>query len=432
MQSENARQKDRFTDRGVQVGSSRFIQLMQAMKRMSRLHKQAISAQINARQKRRAAGFKRRDVWICDAAFMKELQVLMAQEKLRDFEGAEGLLKLAEECQTVRNDLGPLEQDGTEAEQQLEGEIWELQQAADSMYDDFEKELASAEMYPSAPTSASSSSYQSKSEYGYGRESEDHANDNTMDMFRPPDSVASTSSFNVMLPEPAIDLGTSQDYMLRGVNDMRKFRGSDPDSAIGDIDSPYERWTPGDLIGPFQPVQRTSSASLARYPELITEIETTRERVNKWLLNTTLLSHLEADILRQQLDSQMNSTPSNWSQLVVAYWGKDEAAEPSQKKVSRSQSKFHRATSHQQIGSSAHQSRSGAGFSQHETQHPDSVKLSMPVDYHSAFSEFKPRRRDNLKTIVPARPAPSAPHPQICSDQVKSLNQEVPKRLEPP
>jgi hypothetical protein len=427
-----------FMDRGVQVESARLVELMQVMKRMARLHKQAISAQITTRQKRRAAGFKRRDVWVCDAAFMKQLQKLMAEEKLKGFEGAQELFKLAEDCQIVRNELGPLEQEGTEAEQQLEGVVWKLQQAAESMYDDFEGEFTSAEMYPSVPTSASSSSYQSEAEPG-NESTSDGTKDNHITVQRLPNSVASISSFKLAVPGPesysTLDTDPSQDYMLRGVNGMFYFRGANPsesDSAIGDIDLSYEEGSPGDLTNPFQHVERNSSTSLERYPELITEIETPRERINKWLLNTTLLSHFEADILRQQLDSRMKLTPSNWSQLVIAYWDSDEAAAPPPKNASEESIQRIKTGGGKHVGEivpQTHIKRRGLGS---DTHIRDPIKLSMPANDHGAFLDFVPRRRKHMERVFPSRPAPTAPHPQRLSDVVNKVYQEVPKNLEPP
>lgn len=443
MALEDVRKRGSFTDRSTQVGSPRFIELMQAIHRMSRLHKQAISAQIDARQKRRAAGFKRRDVWICDGKFMKELQRLMAEEKLKGFEGAEGLVKLAEECQVVRNDLGPLEQDGTEAEQRLEGEVWKLEQAAESTFNNFESELFTADMYSSGSSSASSSPYQSEEELDREGISEDRRHTHAEELYRPPNSVASTSSFTRALPVPEIpmvlDLDVPQDYMLRGINDMYIFRGdriSDSDSAIGDIDLPCEDWRLGDLIGPVQHLQRDSSASVERYPELITEFKTPRERINKWLLGTTLLSHLEADLLRQQLDSQLTLPPSNWSQLVIAYWAMDEAAVPSQKDASAKDHPNNKNTSPELHVTGSHpQSRieieNGIRRASIRTSDPTKHMGNTKLD-HATYSKFVPRRRESLKGIVPLRPAPAAPGSQRGSNTINKAYQEVPKHAKPP
>ena len=52
---------------------------------------------------------------------MGEVQKLSAEGKL---DGFEELRKLAAQCQGARDDLGPLEQEGTDAEQYWEGQIY--------------------------------------------------------------------------------------------------------------------------------------------------------------------------------------------------------------------------------------------------------------------------------------------------------------------
>lgn len=424
-----------FTDSGVQVGSSRFAELMQAMQRIARLHKQTIKAQIDAREKRRAAGFKRRDVWVVDAQFMRELQKLRAEEKLKGFEGAERLIKLAEECQNVRNDLGPLEQDGTEAEQRLEGEVFRLQKAAESIYDDFEMELLEADTYSSGSSSASSSPFQSDAEPEPEVVGESLNLTHAEQSYRPPHSVASTSSFTLAVPGSEIstvfDADIPQDYMLRGVNDMHIFRGSDKisdsDSGIGDIDQQFEDWKPGDLIGPFQRLPRRFPSSVERYPKLITDFETTRERINKWILNTTLLSHLEADVLRQQLASKANPTPSNWAQLVIAYWDLDGAAVPSQKNLSGKSIR-----NDKDAGPDIHVTENESGVMPTGRHILDPVKYSRSANFdHAAFTTFVPRRRESLKSIIPSRPAPATPRSQRYSDALDKTYLGVPKDAEP-
>ena len=70
----------------VQMMSSyQLEQLVRSLKEVIELQRLAMEAQIDAREKRREAGFKRRDVWTRDAIFMKELQALVAKDRLEGF-----------------------------------------------------------------------------------------------------------------------------------------------------------------------------------------------------------------------------------------------------------------------------------------------------------------------------------------------------------
>jgi hypothetical protein len=94
-------------------------------------------------------------------------------------------------------------------------------------------------------------------------------------------------------------------------------------SGHRDIDLPLEFWTEGDLVPPPKLPPAPYQASLERYPALLTKFGTSRERIDNWILNSLLLSHLEATLLRNQLIFQISKSPSNWAQLVFAYWELD-------------------------------------------------------------------------------------------------------------
>jgi hypothetical protein len=94
-------------------------------------------------------------------------------------------------------------------------------------------------------------------------------------------------------------------------------------SGHRDIDLPLEFWTEGDLVPPPKLPPAPYQASLERYPALLTKFGTIRERIDNWILNSLLLSHLEATILRNQLIFQISKPPSNWAQLVFANWQLD-------------------------------------------------------------------------------------------------------------
>ncbi|KAG4427570.1 hypothetical protein IFR05_016947 [Cadophora sp. M221] len=137
-----------------------FAELMHALQKIARLQREATSAQIDVRQKRREAAFKRQEVWIWDAKFMGEVQRLSAEGKLA---GLGELLELTTKCQNARDDLGPLEQEGTEAEQHWEGQIYTLRQTEERFYNEFNREFAIVEAYSPGPSSDDSSQYRSSS-----------------------------------------------------------------------------------------------------------------------------------------------------------------------------------------------------------------------------------------------------------------------------
>lgn len=258
-----------------------FAKFMPALKRVIKLQRETVRAQIEARQKRRIAGFKRRDVSNCDAALMKEVQKLTAQGKLKGFDE---LLSLAEYCQEARDGLGPLEEEGVEAEQRLEGDFWRLRKAQENLFDDFREEIHIAENYSSVPSSGSTSPYE---------------------------SVPSLDSPSKKPPEPRIV-------------DHREVDGEwETDSGFCDLDRRARAASaniehPPSFVPPIY----------ERYPRLLTDFDTKRDRINKWLLNTTLLSRMEATVLKSQLEIERSSAPSSWAELAIANWGTDAAAFP--------------------------------------------------------------------------------------------------------
>lgn len=317
---DNARASDKF----------RFVELMQAIQRIAGLQREAARAQVEARQKMREVGFKREEVWICDAAFMREVQRFMAEEPLEKF--AE-LRRLGAECQAARDGLGPVEQEGIEAEQRWEGHGWKLRKTAEGLYDEFKDEFELAASYPPPPMSDPSTQYGSYSDPESNRgedvnDAEEHL------PFRPSDSVVSSSSLQLGPSgdemHATLDIDTSQ--VLLGLayvppND-HYLSDWDSDSGIGEIDRAPDSWNSNDLVGPPQDLPLRHDATTERYPELSTNFSTKRTRINKWLLQMMLLSHFEADLLVAQLDSENEKRPSNWSQLVIAYWELDAAAIP--------------------------------------------------------------------------------------------------------
>jgi hypothetical protein len=320
------------------VDTSRLTEYMQGLQRLARLQEDAMNAQIDARQKRREAGFKRQDVWICDAEFMRQIQVLGAERK---FEGMEELLKQAERCQKARDSLGGPEQEGIEAEQRWEGRMWELQRAQERLFRDFQHEYQVANTYPPAPPSTTSSEYSNPSNI-IKRSDEDFETEDITTQLRPTESVASSSSL-IFGPAEKEDLDPqvintleSPNLLGMGMNKVTPPYAEafewESDSGIGDLDRPPDTSMDRDLVQSFQPLPKRQYHSIELYPQLLTDFTSTRDRISKWLENTALISRLESlslfTILKDQLERESTTLPSNWAQLVVAYWELDGATTP--------------------------------------------------------------------------------------------------------
>ncbi|PVH78967.1 hypothetical protein DL98DRAFT_232223 [Cadophora sp. DSE1049] len=315
----------------------RFAELMHALQKIARLQREATSARIDARQKRREAAFKRQEVWIWDARFMGEIQKLSAEGKLAGFEE---LQKLATQCQGARDDLGPLEQEGTDAEQYWEGQIYILRQAEEQLYNEFNREFSIVSAYPPAMPSNSSSQYGSSS--GTSTEEEEQNNSNRGRMIIPHRIAGSVASTSSLLLQPLLEPGSpqeagyrSQQITLPGLEGITAEIGSGncsdgSDYGFGDINGSLDGLPGTDMPGPPQPLPERSYSSLELYPHLVLDFTTKRDRINKWLEGNILESHLEATslygIVRTQLAAEDKPAPSNWSQLVIAYWELDGAA----------------------------------------------------------------------------------------------------------
>jgi len=319
------------------VQQYRLVGLMQGLQRMARLQEQLTNTQIDFRQKRREAAFKREIVWNCDARFMRELQKLIAQgsENLRmEFKKLE---QLAAECQAARDTLGPMEQDGIEAEQRWEGQIWSLRQAENHVYQDFSAEFRIADSYPPASPSVVSSQYESLSE----SESEPFEDDplpgkgNTTAVIVPPASLVSQTARNEP-PTTSLRPATADPALLgleirqtEGMPSEMNSADWDIDSDIGDIDRLPRTGTVEEVIGPPRSLPlRTYGSEL--YTNLHTDFGTKRDRINKWLERSALESRLESisifTVLRDQMKAENMVMPSNWAQLVIAYWELDGAS----------------------------------------------------------------------------------------------------------
>jgi hypothetical protein len=289
---------------------------MQALKRLERVQNSAVEAQIETRQKRRQAQFKRREAWLRDSLFMKELQKRMAQQGL---DGFDYLIKLAEDCQVAHDNFGPLEEEVIQAEQRMEGELWNLRQAEAEIFDKFEEKFQPEEDREATSESLRGSSSDTKSK-GYEGELFPHATAS------PELHEVELKSLHVGGRSERSHLPGDQTHQLAELIEGDIEWGSD--SGVGVIDRIAGNPSQMATVGPPQPLPASSGTVLGHYPELSTEFSTRRDRINRWILNTVLQSRHEADILRDLLNLEVGSIPSNWSQLVIAYWELDKAAMP--------------------------------------------------------------------------------------------------------
>lgn len=327
-------------DTSTIIETSRLLRLMQSLQRVAKLQEQLTNAQIDFRQKRREATFKRENVWDCDAKFMREIQKLMAQG-LEDSHG--NLIKLrqlAVECQASRDILGPVEQENIEAEQRWEGQIWSLRQAENHICEDFELEFSIAKSYPPVAFSEKSSLYESPSEAESGTIEEERLASQSRFASSTAAVMPQASATNIPRQDDAklqnTTISALSDTALLGFeNEAGPQYGNierlDSESGTGDIEHAPMTWNTRERREPWQQLPaRQYSSEL--YPMSFTDFGTKRDRINKWLESSALASRIEATsvftILRDRLNAENKEVPSNWAQLVIAYWELDGAAIP--------------------------------------------------------------------------------------------------------
>jgi len=310
-----------------------------AIRKILRLQIEASATQIDGRENRRKVLSKLQDVWFWDGKFMGEVQRLLADGKLSDFQQ---LTRLANECQNAREILKPIEQENIEAEQRWESQIYRLQQAERSLLADFEEEFQDDETYSMTSTGSSSEHLEPSADYSGQQESVI----NMSDINHATRSITSSSRSHFhMLPPSNLSI-PAEDAIMRDaiLSDLITFDtipadfndyAIDCDSGVEDIDGRLERPPYPGSTGPAISLPKRDYmrlTSLEFYPQLLTDFACGRDRINKWLENTSLQSRLEGlsvfTILKTQLEADNQAIPSNWAQLVIAFWELDEAARP--------------------------------------------------------------------------------------------------------
>lgn len=299
--------------------------LMQALKSVAKLQQEISNTQIAFREKRREASFKREAVSERDAKFMREVQRHIASGELQQFQ------ELAHDCQSARDALGPVEEEGIIAEQQLEGQIWSLRQAEKRLYAEFEYEFQTAARYPS-PESVESSDYQPPSDpYDYEDQltSDVARHETKLPSGYPECAILSTSSADEDLDIPRSIEAGHHGPALPSSQENSEHEAWNSDSGMTGIDCEADEGLTGTLPEPPHRLPRRHYKS-DLYINLLTDFGSKRDRINKWLEKNALESRVEAtsifNILGEELRLESQEMPSNWSQLVIAYWELDGAA----------------------------------------------------------------------------------------------------------
>ncbi|CAG8976946.1 hypothetical protein HYALB_00008857 [Hymenoscyphus albidus] len=299
----------------------RLVGLMQGLKAVAKLQQEISNTQIAFREKRREASLKREAVSESDAKSMREVQRLIASGEFPQFQ------ELANDCQKAGDALGPVEEEGIIAEQQLEGQIWTLQQAERRLYEEFECEFQTAARYSSSP-SVESSDYELPSNlHNYEGQFEN-------DIIRHDENFSLSPSLKN--PECASPSGEFEPPRSKGaVYPVPTFPGLEEklehdvwsDSGVTGIKcGESDTGQPKEYISDFSRKHYKSDL----YINLLTDFASKRDRINKWLEKNALEFRIEAtsifNILGEVLRLESQEMPSNWSQLVIAYWELDAAA----------------------------------------------------------------------------------------------------------
>ncbi|TAQ83130.1 hypothetical protein B7494_g8546 [Chlorociboria aeruginascens] len=301
---------------GAPIDTTRLMHLFRDLQRIAYLQVQATAAEIEARQKNREIKFKRRAIWASDDRFMREVQTLSARE---GFQGFEKLKELARQCQLARDNIGELEEEGNQAENHWEGQIWELHEAENNIYHEYQAEFQDAEGYSSTSGSEVSSHNRSSGS--------DEDLEISTTPFQSYGNQVYRTGFGATSSE-VTEYGPAlvQDPMLLGLTEP--LPDSDLDFGLGDLEIDDQEWRPGDLIGPRQIAPSQPCSSIEAHTELLTNFGTRRDRVTKWILHAAIISRHEANLLKNKLDKEIPTIPSNWAQLVIAYWESDDANRP--------------------------------------------------------------------------------------------------------
>ncbi|KAF7863096.1 hypothetical protein EAF04_007179 [Stromatinia cepivora] len=481
---------------------SRSAELLQGIPQIKELQWRVVAAQIQARQKMREVGFKRSAVSRSDASFMKELQRLQAEGQLEAFEQ---LSRLADACQSARDGLGPLEDEGIEAQRKFEGDMWELRQAEDALFENFESEFG--EVYEESSVASSSSSAHNilgitSPVIANNPELQDEQKEDTREKLGPPTfitsdrerqqnysnsllpvnktsrkasaaddletlddrngnqrqhsapirfehSVVSSSSIPLPIREPVSFHEKSkeeeQDALLLGLETRESLGHQEihyeptlslEPAAVGPIDD--EAQQSESVLGSDSGVPNLDvvedddlttvitkrQSSTESFPKLLTDFGTRRDRINKWLLHTMLISKSEANLIGLQLQKEPGSSPSPWAQLIVSFFEFDyNTSKTINKTVSMDANAVEGIGMHDILGTSQYKTSENQESSGDEKQ--DKASKLCPASIHRNIIE-------NTATTPTEHPCTTTNfeiHNRMAN---QSISEEVPSQLELP
>ncbi|KAI9640509.1 hypothetical protein NHQ30_011255 [Ciborinia camelliae] len=323
--------------------NSHMAELLQEIPIMKQLQWEVVDSQIEARQIMRKVGQKRSDVSRADDSFMKELQRLQAEGHLEAFKE---LSRLANYCQSVRDGLGVLEAEGIEAQQKIERCMWDLRQVEDKIVEILAYVFGEADEESSVASDSNSAhdilEIRSPAEGGMMRQQEpsttslpmreilkeltvdnsrtreplphgDKSKEEQKDLLLLDLDLKNRVSLGNQKPQYKTTLSLQPEALEpidRKIQPSEPSRGSDSGASYLDrIDHALQKLS----------VTTKQHSSTESFPNLLTQFGTRRDRINKWLLHTMLISKSQANLIGLQLEKEPDSSPSPWAQLIVAY-----------------------------------------------------------------------------------------------------------------
>jgi hypothetical protein len=192
----------------------------------------------------------------------------------------------------------------------------------------------------------------------------------------------------------------------------------DMESGLDDIDERLD--IANEKFGAAQSLSSKHLNSIELYPQLITQFSSRRERINNWLQHTALMSRIESRILKNQLELENIETPSNWSQLVIAYWEKDEAANPEIHQRRRSEPVLEAKPmldGPKQPAVTLKEARS---------------ESTIQSDYEPSRSLESQNRGSLSRFMIPLRPAPKRPQTEPVLGTESNSRDQIPDDHRPP
>lgn len=326
-----------FGETGQQI--AQLGEATRQLQRLGPLRKDTIVALIQARERMREYSYKREQVSTSSANFMREVQTLQAQGKLA---GSDTLSVLYEDLLLLRDILGPLEKDSIDAQRAGDRRLVKLIKEEKAAYTTLKSPLVSFGNDLREGGSFASEDFGSESDYDSFRFDNDDVDDLADGTSIQLESPASRTKLSSLTPPqspsmagPSHDIAFSPFSIRSGMDDQDLGDGMEENNiSIGPSEYYSDVQTPSKIdnrldsrpYGYSIPDFTSKKANMTNpdlYSSLLLDFKTARERVNGWLMYNPLVSRWEADILKERLDMEDQGMPSNWAQLVVAWWSKD-------------------------------------------------------------------------------------------------------------